>query len=493
LTAKQNAPAILSFMKIKYIHLLSLGAIILDQGAYGTLTTATTADQAANQPPSPIDIDSHDWEAKQKAQSRDDIRKKLNDLASTFRNWRKESPLAKSSLSGSDWRKIFTPEWGLQDITAAYIYFFYPELEGEELENKATEIGQILVNERNEQVDHRTFSANIYGNETFFNQTAAPLRQLTTSVILKTLEQDRLDLEDDAAVQSFYEKIMMFAAIARNTIARVSMGPARGPLFGNPINQRENLCEFFGVTFSASQIHFARWLASDAYPIKPSIDELLWNQDYYCPFGGTIGKGGNVYHSCLDMFYVGNRFFKECMVTAKRLKENPNDPEALIVFTLAMKKFMYTWSQSSTFWRGQAAILGMLVDSIAKYTGFQLKRPKVTKEARAVLMLLTKKFLNQIKLAENPPQKNDETWLQDFYYHYDVFALHMPTFKKFDERYKCEFVPIGTDETVRAEADETPPESPAENTLNTTPLWRRIWNFIPRLFGEMYQIVFAEE
>jgi hypothetical protein len=44
-------------------------------------------------------------------------------------------------------------------------------------------------------------------------------------------------------------------------------------------------------------------------------------------------------------------------------------------------------------------------------------------------------------------RKNDEKWLQDFYYHYDVFALHMPSFKMFDERYKCEFVPLPANET----------------------------------------------
>jgi hypothetical protein len=131
-----------------------------------------------------------------------------------------------------------------------------------------------------------------------------------------------------------------------------------------------------------------------------------------------------------------------------------------------MKKFMYTWSQSSTVSRGGAAILMMLVDGMAKYAGCQLKRPEVPQEARLALQQLTERFPDKNKKVKGSetdtgykvrirqfdvPRKNDETWLQDLYYHYDVFALHMPSFAAFDERYKCEFVPL--------QAAETPAES----------------------------------
>jgi hypothetical protein len=44
-------------------------------------------------------------------------------------------------------------------------------------------------------------------------------------------------------------------------------------------------------------------------------------------------------------------------------------------------------------------------------------------------------------------RKKDEKWLQDFYYHYDVFALHIPSFAIFDALYPCTFVPIEGNET----------------------------------------------
>jgi hypothetical protein len=170
---------------------------------------------------------------------------------------------------------------------------------------------------------------------------------------------------------------------------------------------------------------------------------------------------GNVQHAPLNMLFIGSDLFKECMEEAKRLKENPNDSEALAAFTQAMKKFMYTWSQSSTCFRGQAAMLEMLVDSIAKYAGFELKRPEVPEAAQTALAQLTEKFPDNdprkpgtetgtgytVRIrGSNVPRKNDKKWLQDFFFHYDVFALHMPNFQTFDERYKCEFVPLQTAE-----------------------------------------------
>jgi hypothetical protein len=39
-------------------------------------------------------------------------------------------------------------------------------------------------------------------------------------------------------------------------------------------------------------------------------------------------------------------------------------------------------------------------------------------------------------------QRNDKRFLEDLYYHFDVFALHMPSCAAFSERYDCSFVPI---------------------------------------------------
>jgi hypothetical protein len=404
---------------------------------------------------------------------------------------------------------------GRRCIAEVYVHSFFPEItQKSQYESKIAEVEQILANEGNEQIDHRKLFTGLYGDEGFFNQTAAPLRQL----LADAFEHQVLDTDNDWEVRNFFEKIIQFSAIARGAIAAVTnsknmekFGMRIEPQYGSlrffqeqfeendipyeesmlyPLHPQtsddvENLktqlrydrsdqllglvkCigEPFHITFSESQIYLARWLASDPDPSNPNQwDALklgqLTNDSYQkeSSFGCTVDGNGHVHHNSLNMLYVGNGIFKECMEGAKRLKEDPNDPEALAAFTQAIKKFMYTWSQSSTYSRGQAAMLMMFVDSIAKYAGFQLKRPEVPEETRTALAQLTERFPDRDKVEGDETEtsypvpiekegeliswerKKDEKWLQDLYYHYDVLALLMPSFEVFDKQYQCEFVP----------------------------------------------------
>jgi hypothetical protein len=360
-----------------------------------------------------------------------------------------------------------------------YVQSFFPGLADQAYKNKVEEVTRMLANtqmptkEGAEQVDHRTLYAGLYGNESFFDQTAGPLRQLITSAI----EQSNLNLEDDKAAQDFYKKVVMFTAVTRGAIAQVAdkLIVADDNHFGKPM-EIPPLAEPFDATFNESQIYLARWLASDAYPSDLNNYEELKleaapNAGKSSPLGCIVEANGSIYHSFLNMLFSGSGLFKECMDEARRLRENPNDPkapkdpEAQKAFTEAMKKFMYTWSQSSTCERGQAAMLMMLVDSMAKYAGCEFQRPEIPEKVKTTLAELSKKFPDQEKIkgtetdngytahiqprawAEAPsaeiPRKNDEKWLQDFYYHPDVFALHMPSFAAFSERYPCTFIPIG--------------------------------------------------
>jgi hypothetical protein len=226
------------------------------------------------------------------------------------------------------------------------------------------------------------------------------------------------------------------------------------------------------LTFSESQIYLARWLASDKYPSDPSQCESLQlgkqkENDYQrqSPFGCTVFGDGHIMHPAKSMISIGSGLFNECIEEAQHLRENPNNLEAQVAFTQAIKKFVYTWSQSTTYLRGQAAVLTILVDSIAKYAGFKLKRPEVPEEVRTTLRQLTERFPDKTPKVEGSEtetgytvqlningkddefnRKNDEKWLQDFFFHYDVFALHMPSFRRFDERYKLKLVPINPNE-----------------------------------------------
>jgi hypothetical protein len=77
----------------------------------------------------------------------------------------------------------------------------------------------------------------------------------------------------------------------------------------------------------------------------------------------------------------------------------------------------------------------MIVDGIALYAGFRLERPEVPEEARIA-------FTQLIEEVGFDWRQENKKFLQDFYYHYDVFAMHMASFKKFAERYPCKLVPI---------------------------------------------------
>ncbi|MDR2371926.1 MAG: hypothetical protein LBD60_02140 [Puniceicoccales bacterium] len=414
-----------------------------------------------------IDIDTHDWKTEQGTKYKNNGDQKLYD-------WERQVLHTQITICyGHTGDKV---QGGCECIAKAYVGSFFPELKGEELTRKEAEIKQMLANGGSQQVDHRPLIAGLYGNEGFFNQVSGPLRQLIANTLDEALQRGKLDLSDNASVQAFFEKIVIFSTTARGAIA-VVVGSPEAELFGHPeYPAGDPLCEQFDLYFSESQIYLARWLTSDVYPTNPynanpegretlKLGDMSPKLIPPNQLGCRLYSAGGVAHAPLNMLFVGDSLFKECLEEAKRLKENPEDPEALAAFTQAMKKFMYTWSQSSTCRRGGAAVLAMLVDSMAKYAGFQLKRPEVPDEARTALARLTEEFPDRSRkvarsetgtgysvgiLGGEVPRKNDETWLKDFYYHYDVFALHMPSFKTFDERYPCEFVPIPTDETSAA-------------------------------------------
>jgi hypothetical protein len=301
------------------------------------------------------------------------------------------------------------------------------------------------------------------------------------------MEEGKFNLEDDAAVQDFYEKVVMFTSMARS-IAAVAANTTQES-FGKPCEEPSVLNEPFHCTFNESQIYLARWLAANEYPADPNNCKGLelgnltpprpirGSYTKGCLLGGRILNDGMVGHSQLNMFAGGSDLFRECMAEARRLKENPNDSEAHEAFTEAMKKFMYVWSQSSTCYRGQAAMLMMFVDSMAKYAGCEFQRPEVPEVAKTTLKQLSERFPDRGKVEGSETEngytsrkiireyrndqvfreivndfnrKNDEKFLRDLYYHFDVFALHMPSFATFSERYPCTFVPIGENQNPTA-------------------------------------------
>jgi hypothetical protein len=441
---------------IKCIYFLSFGTIAFKHSAYETQHN--------------IDIDSHNWCAKHKAEYANRGKKKLE-------YWKQQIEIIKTRIDHSRNKTACARKC----IAEFYVQAFLPRLMWKR--SKVAEIEQILANENNEQVDHQIFNiAEYYGDQNFFNQTAAPLRQLIADAIGKAFEQGELERIDGDAMKIFFKKMVMFVAIARAAIAIVVKS---GGLFGIPYDWTSDIARSpFDVIFSPAQIRFAQWITSDDYPTSPNETSfegkvalyeeakdpqnslnLVKNPEiaYRTSFGERISKSGHIFHPIQSMFFVGSGVFRECMVTAKYLKETPDDSKALAAFTQAMKKFIYIWSQSATCWRGQAAMLMMLVDSIAKYASCKFKHPEVPEAAKIALAQLTQKFpdLGLIEGSETETdyvtyaisyfhdlhrrevrRKKDEKFLQDFYYHYDVFAIHMTNFKRFNERYPCAFVPI---------------------------------------------------
>ncbi|MDR2371927.1 MAG: hypothetical protein LBD60_02145 [Puniceicoccales bacterium] len=479
-----------------------------------------------------VDVDHYDWASKQLRNVSNGRERER--IIFVDRSAQSVKELIQNKIKSIDDKA----EYGRQYIAEVYIDLFFPEITDEsQYASKFAEIKQRLINESHEQADLRTLTPGGYGNESFFNQTADPLRQL----IAEAFERQVFDLDDDFEMQIFSERIVQFSTIIRAIIAAVansenmeSFGEIMTPTYGTPdifgillerkglphdeiplrsippstpdvmqklraqanrqfrdvflidydiIRPNEPLYEYnscvreqFNFIFSEPQSYLARWLAADSYPLDSSQWDALklgqrTNRAYQkqSPFGCVVNGNGSVKHSHLSMLYVGSDIFKDIMKAAKHLKENPEDPEALAAFTQAIKKFMYTWSQSSTCHRGQAAILMMLVDSMAKYAGFQFKRPEVPDEARTALAQLAERFPDRDRVEGDETEttyaiqtevngelmrwrrNKDEKWLQDLYYHCDVFALLMPSFEAFDERYLCEFVPLPT--------NETPPET----------------------------------
>jgi hypothetical protein len=409
-------------------------------------------------------------------------------------------------LTQDDIRKMMK-EWSCECIAKAYIELGLLIVDDDVpviYDSFLEEIKQILANGSDEQADHRAFTAGIYGNEDFFKQTAGPLRQLIADAIEGTLNSGELKLADDESVQAFFRKVMTFSAVARGVVAVAANPDSQdSSYFGYAFNsfdervdkrgvKANQMKDPFGADFSLSQATFVRWLISDEYPnpdaclsLQPGKSSIPSVSESGCSLDGD----GNVTHAAISMLIIGENLFAECIETAKYLKENPDNQEALAAFTLAMKKFIYAWSQSSTFYRGQAAILEMLVDGIAKYAGFQIKQPEIPEAAKTALRQLTHKFPDmdprvegsktsmgytvQVELfytkgkPQNVKRKNDEKFLNDIYNHPDVFALLMPSFERFAELYQCTFVPIreaatpaATEPTASAQqGTETPAES----------------------------------
>jgi hypothetical protein len=281
-----------------------------------------------------IDIDTHDWKTEQDAKYTNGGKQKLASWGEQVRSIQ--------NVIGKSADKV---PCGYRCIAEIYVQSFFPEITLKEYVSKITEIEQILTNGGNEQVNHRTLTAGIYGNEDFFNQVSGPLRQLIADTLDEALEHGQLDLTDNAAVQAFFEKIVIFSATARGTIAAVA-GSDNTYKFGNPVdpNIPDNiLTERFSNFFSESQTYLARWLTSDVYPASPYDsnpeghealklgDRNLKESDgilHENQLGYGLDSLGNVQHAAKNMLFIGDGLFKECMEEAKRLKENPDDPEA---------------------------------------------------------------------------------------------------------------------------------------------------------------------
>jgi hypothetical protein len=197
--------------KMKYIHFLSLGAMAFEQGAYGTHTIATTANQIADQLLAKIDVDRHSWYLEQKKMYGNNGSQKIG-------NWIRQITTIQIAISMAHEKA----EHGLWHIAKSYADFFFSELNSKEQENKCTEVLQILINGRNNPIDHQTLTANACGNEDFSEQVFDPIRQLIANAIGEALERGRLNLSDNAAVQDFFEKIVIFSAIVQGVIVAVT-------------------------------------------------------------------------------------------------------------------------------------------------------------------------------------------------------------------------------------------------------------------------------
>ncbi|MDR0418008.1 MAG: hypothetical protein LBH08_01050 [Puniceicoccales bacterium] len=197
---------------------------------------------------------------------------------------------------------------------------------------------------------------------------------------------------DKADLQDFYERIVMFCATARGVIAQVADSEDMD-YFGLPVkNCNTCLVESFSNTFNPAQIYFAHLVASENDHTNPENGKTFQPKEHETSLGSKITEYGHIFHSKKNMMLVGGDLFRECIETAKYLKENPNNQQARTNFTQALKKFIYVWSHSSTFKRGQAAVLEILIDGLAKFTGSQVKRPEVQEKEKTVLTQLNETF-----------------------------------------------------------------------------------------------------
>jgi hypothetical protein len=56
----------------------------------------------------------------------------------------------------------------------------------------------------------------------FFQPNCWALRRLIANALIEVLRQDKRNLSDDATVQAFFEKVVIFSAMARGFIAAVA-------------------------------------------------------------------------------------------------------------------------------------------------------------------------------------------------------------------------------------------------------------------------------
>jgi hypothetical protein len=264
------------------------------------------------------------------------------------------------------------------------VQLFFSELTGREQEDKVRKIKDILANEGNERTDTQTFTPRVYGNEDFFKQTAAPIRQLIA---------DALENPDLSGDENLFKNIVKFCSMARAVIADVT-GSMKKEAFGTP--DLGGLGEPFYDTFSPAQVAFAREFAG-----KGQLGELT------SVLGGKLQVGGGIIHSWGNMLLMGGGLFREFHETTKYLRENPNDPKALEDFTKAAKNFIYAWAQSSTCERGQAAMLMMIIDSMAKYAGCQFMRPEVPEMAKTRLAELSEQIPDKQRITSEMCVKLD--------------------------------------------------------------------------------------
>jgi hypothetical protein len=329
---------------------------------------------------------------------------------------------------GSQVEEIRSGIWvGMADegcgrIAEAYVQLFFSGLTGRERDEKVEEIRKIIANESNEQADTRKLRLVGYGDEVFFDRTAAPIRQLIAAAL------ENPDLSGD---ENLFENIVKFCSMARAVIADVT-GSEHCEHFGQPSTVEDNhgIPEAFERQFTPAQ---------NALCLELSGGQFNGDSECISVLNASLCKSGEIIHSAGNMLFMGGGLFKELHETAKYLRDNPNNPKALEDFTKAAKNFIYAWAQSSTCNRGQAAMLMMIIDGMAKYAGCKFVRPEVPEMAKTRLAELSEQIPTENRNAEH---KTSEIFLQDFYRNPDVPALYAQSFGRFDETYQCTFVPI---------------------------------------------------